>query len=98
MADLVDPDEIERLVGVERHPTRHYARAVSAEQVVYILHPVKCRDHTPDLRDCRFSLALDNGIAMCDWSGVEDQAVLVTVRAGRLVPVRPDRLVGSTRH
>ena len=38
MSDLVNPADIERIVGVQRHPKRHYARAVSAEQTVYILH------------------------------------------------------------
>lgn len=90
MTDLVNPDEIERIVGVERHPTRHYARAVSAEQRVYILHSQQCRDRRNDLRDCLFSQALDNGIDECDWSNVEDQPVRVSInRSQRLIPVRP---------
>lgn len=90
MSDLVDPDEIEGIVGIERHPTRHYARAVSAEQVVYILHSRACKEGRDDLRDCLFSLALDNGIDEYDWSDMEDQAVRVSInRDRRLIPVRP---------
>jgi hypothetical protein len=90
MSELVDPGEIERIVGIERHATRHYARAVSSEQVVYILHSQRCKDSDRDLRECLFSVALNNGIDERDWSDLEDQAVRVTItRAQRLVPVRP---------
>lgn len=90
MSDIVSADEIEQIVGVKRHATRHYARAVSAGQTVYILHSQTCKDNTPDLRECAFSLALDNGIDEYDWSDSEDQAVRVTInRSMRLIPVRP---------
>ena len=35
MTDLVPADQIEQIVGIQRHPYRHYARAVTAEQTVY---------------------------------------------------------------
>ena len=90
MTDLVPADEIEQIVGIERHPTRHYARAVSAEQIVYILHSQRCKASGRDLRDCLFSQALDTGIDEYDWSDMEDQAVRVTInRRRKLVPVRP---------
>ena len=90
MTDLVPTDEIEQIVGIERHAMRHYARAVSAEQTVYILHSHLCKDTYADLRDCPFSMALDNGIDEYDWSDLEDQPVRVTItRSQRLVPVRP---------
>lgn len=90
MSEQVDAAEIERIVGVQRHATRHYARAVSAEQVVYILHSARCKDSRPDLRDCRFSLALDNGIDEGDWSDVQDRALRVWVdNRRRLIPVVP---------
>jgi hypothetical protein len=38
MTRLVDPSEIERIVGIKRHPLWHYARAVTAERTVYIMH------------------------------------------------------------
>ena len=86
MSARVPADQIEQIVGVERHATRHYARAVSAEQVVYILHPDECRAMYDDLRDCPWSLALDRGIDERDWSGHEDTAVIARVREGRLIP------------
>lgn len=88
MSAAVPPEDIERIVGIQRHQSRHYARAVSAEQAVYILHSQECRDRYADLRDCPWSLALDRGIDEYDWSDREDQAVLVRVRAGRLIPER----------
>ena len=90
MSNLVPTDEIEQIVGIERHPTRHYARAASAEQIVYILHSHQCRDSGRDLRECQFSLALDNGIDLGAWTGHEDEPVRVAInRNRRLVPVVP---------
>lgn len=88
MSDHVDPEVIEQIVGVKRHPTRHYARAVSAEQTVYVLHSEECRATYDDLRDCPWTLALDRGIDEYDWSDREDVPVLVRVRDGRLIPDR----------
>jgi hypothetical protein len=90
MSDLVSPDEIEAIVGTERHPTRHYARAVSAEQVCYILHSQRCKDSGEDLRECLFSVALDSGIDMDVWGDHQDKAVRVSInRDLRLIPVVP---------
>lgn len=88
MAELVDPSRIEDIVGIERHPFRHYARADSAERKVYILHSDTCRQATPDLRDCAFSLALDRGIDEAEWGDhLQDRPVQVTIAHGpRLVP------------
>lgn len=89
MSKLVPADEIERIVGVERHPTHHYARAVSAEQRVYILHSFSCKNSGLDLRYCLFSQALDNGIDEYDWSDMEDQPARVTITTHQqLVPLR----------
>lgn len=89
MTDTVPTEDIERLVGAKRDANLHQARAVSAEQTVYILHSQKCLDSGIDLRGCRYSLALDNGIRQREW--VEDEAVVVEVRGAfdqtRLVPV-----------
>lgn len=88
MSDIVPADEIEQIVGATRHSTRHLARAVSAEETVYVLHSHQCRDSRIDLRDCPFHLALDRGIELDVWQGHEDEAVRVTItRSGRLVPV-----------
>lgn len=86
MSARVPADQIEEIVGAKRHPTRHYARAVSSEQTVYVLHSEECRARYDDLRYCPWSLALDRGIDVADWSGREDVAVLVRVRDGRLIP------------
>ncbi len=86
MTHFVSADEIEQIVGIERHATRHYARAVSAEQTVYILHSKACRDSGGDLRECDFSVALDRGIDEYEWSESEDRPVRLVIFRGRLVP------------
>lgn len=90
MSDLVPTDQIEALVGAPRHETQHLARAVSSEQTVYVLHSRQCltdsRRFGRDLRDCPFSLALDNGIDTDEWVEHEDDAVAVVVEAEQLVP------------
>lgn len=86
MSEIVPATLVEEIVGVKRHITRHYARAVSAEQTVYILHSQECLDSGIDLRDCRFSVALDRGIEEDDWFDVEDQPVVVRIQHGYLVP------------
>lgn len=85
MTDLVAPDEIEAIVGVDRDVLVHYARAVSAEGRVYLLHSVRCVESTPDLRACRYSRALDVGIDVSRWT--EDVALRVRVEGGALVPL-----------
>ncbi len=73
MTDIVPAEDIERIVGVPRHAHQHWGRAVSAEQKVYILHSQKCLDSISDLTGCPYSLALDDGIDIEDWT--EDVAV-----------------------
>ena len=90
MTTTVPADEIERAVGVRRRGY-HVARAVSAEQQVYILHSRACRGlHDRGLRDvrnCPWSRALDRGINERDWSGMEDVPVVVDIdHHGDLVP------------
>ena len=92
MTELVPASEIEQLVGARRHRTRHFARAVSKEQMVYILHSEGCRDSGRDLRECWFSMALDKGIREADWVDHMDQPVRVTIDlTGEhlLIPVAP---------
>ena len=84
MSELVDAGEIEGIVGVARHPINHFARAVSSEQTVYILHSQHCLDSRPDLRECPYSLALDRGIDVGAW--VEDEPLRVMVSMGELIP------------
>ena len=87
MSDLVDPVQIEEIVGTRRHQVIHYGRAVSAEQRVFILHSAFCLASGIDLHDCVYSLALDRGIRMVDWRGWEDLAVPLSIgMTGRLIP------------
>ncbi len=86
MTELVDASEIERVVGADRHPTEHRGRAVSEEQMVYVLHSWACRNVRKDLRECPFSLALDRGILEADWAGQEDRAVTLGIWHRRLIP------------
>lgn len=92
MTDIVPTEDIERIVGVPRAAKDHYARAVSAEQTVYILHSRECLKLGRDLRLCPFSLALDNGIRVEEW--VEDFPVQVSIEGAfnrtRLVPAHND--------
>jgi hypothetical protein len=85
MTQRVDPTEIEKIVGVERDLTLHYGRAVSDEQMVYILHSKICLDTYSDLRKCPFSLALDRGILEDEW--LMDRPLPLTFFDGRLVPM-----------
>jgi len=86
MAFRVDSDKIEGLVGATRHPKLHQARAVSDEQMVYILHSQACLDSDIDLTDCAYSLALDEGIDLQRWEHFQDQAMFVSIEDWRLVP------------
>lgn len=84
MSRLEPSDRIEDIVGMSRHPDQHIARAVSAEQRVYILHSHECVDSGRDLRLCPYSLALDRGIDPEWWT--EDEPLFVHVVEGQLVP------------
>lgn len=93
MTRLVSPDRIESLVGRARHATAHYARAVTADDVVVILHSQACLDaHRSlgrDLTQCSFSRALDKGVVEASWRGREDRPQRVAIQGGRLARV-PD--------
>ena len=90
MSRLESASTVEQKVGMKRHLTDHIGRVVSAEQRVYILHSVECRNSGIDLRDCEFSIALDRGIDKAiPWSGwrhVQDSPVRVEIFRGYLVP------------
>ena len=86
MVECVDPEKIESIVGRKRHPSAHYARAVSAEETVYILHSATCFAAEDDLRECPYSVALDrHGINVRYWT--MDVPLPVVVLNGRLFPV-----------
>lgn len=89
MTRLEPAHRIEKIVGAKRHPTDHLARAVSAEQRVYILHSAECAaPWHRDLRDCEYSLALDLGIDLHIWHDFRDQVVTLAIDAdtGELLP------------
>lgn len=88
MIKPVLPTIIEDIVGIKRHPTRHYARAISDRRKVYILHSQTCIINSRDLRYCPFSLALDLGIddVFDQWRDVQDRPVIVGIQNGYLVP------------
>ena len=85
MSRLESTETILAVVGVERHASLHIGRAVSADQRVYILHSEKCLATEHDLRNCKFSIALDAGIRMELWAHRQDVPVLLGVD-----PVRGD--------
>ncbi len=89
MSQLVPRESIELIVGVPRHATEHWAKSVSAEYTVYILHSQACLDRGIDLRGCDFSVALDGGIHVPDWP--EDVPLHVVVDDDfHLVPLVED--------
>jgi hypothetical protein len=83
---LEDSSTIEERVGARRHPSEHIARAVSAEERVYVMHSAECASTGIDLRSCAFSNALDNGIDMRAWALFQDRPVRVFIELDRLVP------------
>lgn len=65
---LENPAEIENIVGAKRHPTKHLGRLDSDTGTIYILHSAQCVKTFPDLRDCRYSHALERSL----WPWRED--------------------------
>lgn len=88
MSDLVSVDKIEGIVGAFRDPRVHIGRAVSEEETVYILHSQECKGSGIDLRECQYSLAMDNGILIKDWDGMFDRPVELGIVSQKLVPMR----------
>ena len=94
MSRLEPAETIEQTVGATRHATEHIGRAVSWEKCVYVLHSAACIEaHAADgtdLRDCLFSLALDEGIDLDIWYEFQDVPVILGVdeECGDLAPLR----------
>lgn len=90
MSEHVPTQDITRIVGIDRHPTVHYGRAMSSDQTMYVLHSQQCLDSGIDLRYCDFSSALDLGISIgyrgAPWEGFEDTPVPLALWNGRLIP------------
>ncbi|WP_314429639.1 hypothetical protein [Microbacterium lacticum] len=94
MSRIESAETIEGIVGAPRHETIHVARALSAEQRVYVLHSRECieqiTERGSDLRLCPFSVALDEDIDLGPWEDFQDVAVEVEIddEYGDLVPTR----------
>lgn len=102
MTDLVDPDQIEQIVGAQRDPERHLGRVVMGPEdqqfTVFILHSQRCldeydhEDQIGDLRDCPYSLALDSLIQDAERSMVSiilDTPLMLSISEdGRLLFTR----------
>lgn len=88
MSRLESAEKIEGIVGVTRHESIHFARAVSAEERVYILHSRQCTLAYSDLRQCPYSVALDRGIDIVLWKDWQDRPVEIYIdeEYGDLVP------------
>lgn len=82
MSDLVDPTQIETIVGAPRHPTQHIARMV--EGTVYILHSQRCKDSGIDLRECPWSRSMDAGVIASEWG---DRPHFVAPMSKALLPL-----------
>lgn len=88
MTNLVPHEDVPRIVGRPRHPTLHFGLADPESELLYILHSVECFESGRDLRECPFSLALDQGAPMDVWESYENQPVelAITECCGNLVP------------
>ncbi len=86
MSEIVPADQIEGLVGIERHAIHHYARVNSDEQIFYVLHSKSCLSLERPITQCGFTYALDRGIDEYLWSDFMDTPVRVRVRGGDLLP------------
>ncbi len=93
MTDLVDPTKIEQIVGAQRHPTEHLAKAITDTQIVYILHSQECLGSGIDLRECPYSKSLDeHGLEPLNWAACEDRTVTLEIVGGVLLPLIPGGL------
>ena len=81
MTKLVDPTQIETIVGAPRHPMLHIGRA--ADGMLTIMHSAWCVRTGRDLRACPWSLALDVGRVDPIPEG---QPIVLRMLGGRLAP------------
>lgn len=81
-------NDIEAIVGIQRHSTVHYGRAVSATDQFYILHSRRCLRDFPDSMDCPFSFSMLHGINRKEWAKWQDMALPIGIRRGMVVPFR----------
>lgn len=88
MSELVDPQQIEFIVGRDRHLTRHYGRLDPESGYMFILHSQHCVETQDDLRECIYSKALDKGMApVSGWGEYINRPVHLHINEnGYLVP------------
>lgn len=86
MSDLVNPDEIEAIVGHAREEYAHWGRMSTVDKRFYILHSRRCKDSGIDLRQCPYSVALDQCFDPLDWEGLEDRPMPLELWHGNLMP------------
>lgn len=75
---LENPADIENLVAAKRHPTKHLGRLDSDTETIYILHSNECVNTFPDLRDCRYSRALERSSSP-RWEDARDRPVVLAI-------------------
>ena len=84
MTDIVPSEDIESIVGTYRRRYSHIGYADYHTGTFYILHSEICKETCPDLRDCDYSIALDN-------NGVEvtalDQPKYIMLSEGALIMI-----------
>ena len=69
VTNLVDPSDIEIIVGAKRDETFHIGWFNSPGGIFYILHSQQCVSSEPDLRDCEYSKSLDeHWVDVLEWT------------------------------
>lgn len=94
---VVPSDEIEEIVGCLRFKDKHVGYVMSSRKTVYVMHSHYCRDSNVDLRQCKYSLAIEDGIDEEVWSGHMDKPMFVEVEDNTLVPARDVPRINYTR-
>lgn len=89
MSGKVSAERIAEVFGIERFPFEHAVRVLHSERMVYVLHSQHCVETHPDLRECRYSKAMDEGINEDLWAPFMEKIVIATVDpfSGELSPV-----------
>lgn len=87
MSKKVDPSAIEKIVGAPRNRKAHFGKLMSDEDRMYIMHSHECVRDNEDLRQCKFSLAMDRNMPEAIWNKYADKTVLLGVMEGALVPL-----------
>lgn len=89
--ESVPAEDIEEIVGCDRHELLHIGLASSSEARVYVLHSAMClrirQELGEQLTECRYSRALADGIDVEVWSPFQDRPAALAIEAGRLIPV-----------